>query len=334
MNNYVFVNYSQEDIKRLTDSIDCIVFDEKTTSMERAIEILRADDIVEETQPEDMQVVRAINPGIECSQRIGEYGEDYICDMINSINNKYETIKVSSTGHMADIHIHDHKHKISYITEVKLKKTIIKEDVDKFYKDVKLYKSKTTNGYKIIGLFLSIDSQNIPSIGDIYIDNQHVFLTQKYITPETLNMLFKYFVSFMKIKENKQYEEVKYTFSQSIINTIIDLRKEYEKCSKDETMLKSMISSTSVNLNSMRTLLDENNTRHRFLAIINELITSDITNTEDVDIEAIDNSEKELREYIRKNKSKIKKGVILEMFPQLQTQLGNMKLSDIVKKYS
>lgn len=267
------------------------------------------------------------------SKEKGVLGEEAVCSLIRKINPKLDVILVSSTGHLADIHVIDYKNNIKYIVEVKYKQIITRDDVVKFEKDVESMKKLDNN--KIVGLFLSINSDNIISIGNYYIDFDMIYLTSKFINEQTLSMIFDIIALENKLsntKQNNNENNIKYEIPPNVIHLIAQLRAEYVSINHEKETYLLMKNNMEKNLCFIQELLGKLILKEQFIKLINDefsnilpVITVDISQKE----------EDKLRNYISTtNKKKITKKSLLTMFPTLSTQLGSMKLQDIIAKYS
>ena len=267
------------------------------------------------------------------SKEKGVLGEEAVCSLIRKINPKLDVILVSSTGHLADIHVIDYKNNIKYIVEVKYKQIITRDDVVKFEKDVESMKKLDNN--KIVGLFLSINSDNIISIGNYYIDFDMIYLTSKFINERTLSMIFDIIALENKLsnaKQNNNENNIKYEIPPNVIHLIAQLRAEYVSINHEKETYLLMKNNMEKNLCFIQELLGKLILKEQFIKLINDefsnilpVITVDISQKE----------EDKLRNYISTtNKKKITKKSLLTMFPTLSTQLGSMKLQDIIAKYS
>ena len=266
------------------------------------------------------------------SKEKGVIGEEAVCSLIRKINPKLDVILVSSTGHLADIHVIDYKNNIKYIVEVKYKQIITRDDIVKFEKDVESMKKSDNN--KIVGLFLSINSDNIISIGRYHIDFDMIYLTSKFINEQTLSMIFdiislEYKLS--KVKQKHDETNIKYEIPPNVLHLIAQLQAEYTSINHEKETYLSMKHNTERNLCFIQELLGKLVLKEQFIKLINDEF-NDILPI--VSVSVSDNEENKLREYISTtNKKDIRKKNLLTMFPVLSTQLGSMKLQDIFTKY-
>ena len=272
----------------------------------------------------------------QTSYDIGAMGEQEVLEMIKTIRPKFETTLVSSTGHVADIHSIDHNHHIKYIFEIKHKQHITKDDVNKFKDDVRsMQQSETLN--TIIGVFISLNSDTIPLIGNILITKSTIYLTKKYFTVESLSILFKMIETYFacigtKNKTEQKRNKVTYVIPDNVLGLLVRLQTEYASLNKEKNILVAMKESTEQNANHIQNLLGNIVLKQEFISFINNEF-------KDILPHAVDNitmsEETRLREYLRKTaKSNVKKRDLLTMFPTMQTKLSAMHLPDILKEYT
>ena len=272
----------------------------------------------------------------QSSYDIGTIGEQEVLEMIKSIRPKFETTLVSSTGHVADIHSVDHNHHIKYIFEIKHKQHITKDDVNKFKDDVtSMQQSETVN--TIIGVFISLNSETIPLIGNISINKSTIYLTKKYFTVESLSILFKmietYFICIdTKNKTEQKYDKVTYKIPENVLVLLVRLQAEYASLNKEKNILVAMKENTEQNANYIQNLLGNILLKQEFISFINNEFKDILPDAAD----SITMSEEtRLRDYLRKTaKSNVKKRDLLNMFPTMKTKLSAMHLPDILKEYT
>ena len=141
------------------------------------------------------------------SYSLGRIGENDVWEIIERIRPEYETTIVSSTGHLADIHSIDYNNNIKYIIEIKLKQQITKEDVNKFDRDLENAKHSETS-LKIIGLFISLNSDKIPSIGSMKIFSDKIYLTRNYFSENSLHLIFRLIETYSLLIEGHEKTNV------------------------------------------------------------------------------------------------------------------------------
>ena len=210
----------------------------------------------EQPEPQIKPIITTPEPNAFISTHSGIYGEKEIIDLILRVKPKFEVIRVGSTGHMADIHVTDFENSIKYIVEVKNKKIITKEDVDKFDRDL-LSLSTTENN--IVGLFLCLEADNIPSIGNFQISKTKIYLTKNFINTESLELIFSY-VPLLNCIQTPKTDSVKYEIPQNVYNLLAQLqhlqqetKNEISTLQLSNTSLSSVISSNALIIASMIT---------------------------------------------------------------------------------
>ena len=327
INKTINSNEINNDINKIVDTKnnDNSVFNNKietinTSSKENQSNIL--------TAPRKMQN--------QSSYDIGATGEQEVLEMIKNIRPKFETTLVSATGHVADIHSIDHNHHIKYIFEIKHKQHITKDDVNKFKDDIAyMQQSETVN--TIIGVFISLDSDTIPLIGNISINKSTIYLTKKYFTAESLSILFKmietYFIHIdTKNKTEKTHDKVSYVIPENVLALLVRLQVEYTSLNNEKNILVAMKEHTEQNANHIQTLLGNILLKQEFISFINNEFKDILPEVED---SITITEETRLRDYLHKTtKSKVKKNTLLDMFPTLKTKLSSMKLPEILKEYT
>ena len=155
----------------------------------------------------------------------GAYGEDEVISLITKIRPKFEVIKVSSTGHVADIHAKDYSIEppITYVIEVKNKTKISYEDVLKYKRDVK----GMSDIENVVGIFISLETEGIPSIGEYLISPSSIYLSKNYVNEECLNIIFEYAVIYYSNRSTPMHTEtqsVRYEIPSNVYTMASNLR--------------------------------------------------------------------------------------------------------------
>ena len=327
-------NDTNVDINKIFNSNDTNVDINKTVDVQKTMIAFNPIHNKKENQSNVLPVQRKTQN--QSSYDIGTIGEQEVLAMIKSIRPKFETTLVSSTGHVADIHSIDHNHHIKYIFEIKHKQHITKDDVNKFKDDViSMQESETLN--TIIGVFISLNSDTIPLIGNISINKSTIYLTKKYFTVESLSILFKmietYFICIdTKNKTEQKYNKVTYVIPENVLVLLVRLQAEYTSLNKEKNILVAMKENTEQNANYIQNLLGNILLKQEFISFINNEFKDILPNAAD----SINMSEEtRLRDYLRKTaKSNVKKRDLLNMFPTMKTKLSAMHLPDILKEYT
>lgn len=264
------------------------------------------------------------------SYSLGRIGENDVLKIIERIRPEYETTIVSSTGHLADIHSIDYNNNIKYIIEIKLKQQITKEDVNKFDRDLENAKHSETS-LKIIGLFISLNSDKIPSIGSMKIFSDKIYLTRNYFSENSLNLIFRLIETYSLLIEGHEKTNVHYEISSNVLELVAKLRAEYVNLTKEMEMYLNMKNNTEQNLLYIQELIGRLVLKEQFIKFINTEF-SDILPTINDDL--ISKQENDMRVYIQStSKKSIKKKDLLNRFPALSTKIGSMKINDLINEY-
>lgn len=264
------------------------------------------------------------------SYSLGRIGENDVLKIIERIRPEYETTIVSSTGHLADIHSIDYNNNIKYIIEIKLKQQITKEDVNKFDRDLENAKHSETS-LKIIGLFISLNSDKIPSIGSMKIFSDKIYLTRNYFSENSLDLIFRLIETYSLLIEGHEKTNVHYEISSNVLELVAKLRAEYVNLTKEMEMYLNMKNNTEQNLLCIQELIGRLVLKEQFIKFINTEF-SDILPTINDDL--ISKQENDMRAYIQStSKKSIKKKDLLNRFPALSTKIGSMKINDLINEY-
>ena len=264
------------------------------------------------------------------SYSLGRIGENDVLKIIERIRPEYETTIVSSTGHLADIHSIDYNNNIKYIIEIKLKQQITKEDVNKFDRDLENAKHSETS-LKIIGLFISLNSDKIPSIGSMKIFSDKIYLTRNYFSENSLDLIFRLIETYSLLIEGHEKTNVHYEISSNVLELVAKLRAEYVNLTKEMEMYLNMKNNTEQNLLYIQELIGRLVLKEQFIKFINTEF-SDILPTINDDL--ISKQENDMRVYIQStSKKSIKKKDLLNRFPALSTKIGSMKINDLINEY-
>ena len=260
----------------------------------------------------------------------GEYGEDKVINMIQSIRNKFEISKVSFTGHVADIHATDFDSGIKYVIEVKNKKYITHDDLTKYDKDLNEMKDEE---YIIIGMFLSLESDYIPTIGEYKISYNSAYLTKKYINKECLNVIFDYMPMIQKCKTQKTSESAtKYIIPENVYHLAYILKTYSNRIYEQIEILQRMKENCLQNAKDVNTVIVNYEISNNLVNEIKSLLN--IPSSE-LQTSLEEKSRLELKKYLKgKDSQKIRKSELLAKYPILKTELAAMKKEDIIEKYS
>ena len=279
------------------------------------------------------------NTSTVSSYTLGKIGEHDVLRIINSVRPKFETSLVSSTGHLADIHSLDHKNHIKYIFEIKYKQYITREDVAKFEKDVESIQSAEHAPTRVIGIFISLNSDTIPVIGKLSISKSKIYLTKEYFSESTLEILFRLIETYYKLlsttNENSSTAQkptyVKYEIPPNVLELLIKLRAEYSSLTREMELYTSMKNNTEHNLTAIQELIGKLVLKEQFITFINNEFSDILPVLNDT---LIVSEEEKMSDYIKSHsKSTIKKKDLLTLFPTMKTKIGSMKLNDLIDEY-
>lgn len=271
------------------------------------------------------------SPLPQSSYQKGEIGEHYVYELLQRIKPSFETTMVSKTGHMCDIHSIDHANNITYIFEIKLKQTITMEDINKFTKDINTLKTSTTNS--IFGIFLSLNSERIVTVGKMGINDNLIYLSKDYITSNVLEIIFEMVPLYRNIIQSRPKIEPieEFTIPANIITIIVQLRAQYENVKREREIYDALKTNSEENLNYIQELINTIIVKEQFIKALNSSFAKYI---DGVSTNVTDQEEQNLIEYINNTpRNKIKKSDILNKFPLFKTKLGGMKLKDIIEMY-
>lgn len=278
-----------------------------------------------------------INKSIKASPTVSSYalgkiGEKEVIDMINKIRPEFETVQTGVTGHMADIHAIDHNNNIKYIFEIKLKQNLTQNDITKFNKDVDKA-IKDNPGFNIIGIFISLNSDKIITIGEFSIDKNKIYLSNKYFSEQILDLIFTMTNVYNNIDKNinQDNKKVDYVIPNSVYRLIANLRKEYNEIEQEREIYNKMKENNSENIKQIEILINKLFIKQQFIKFIDDEF-KDIHKS--INDNNKTNEEIAIVKYIQQTKQKnISKTYLLNNFPALKTELAAMSLSQIINKY-
>ena len=273
-------------------------------------------------------------PNQYSSYNLGKFGEQAVLSIIEKVRPAFDSNLVSATGHVADVHSIDYKNNIKYVFEIKYKLKITKEDVNKFVRDIENIQKSESLQYRVIGFFISLNSDVIPSIGNLSISRDKIYITRNYFSENMLNLIFQFVETYISIYNEipeSNTTHVKYELSSNVLELLVKLRSEYASLTKEMELYTQMKINTEQNLNSIYELMSKVTLKEQFIRFINNEF-SDVLPEIKEDISS--NEEYKLREYIQSHKKKsIKKRDLLKLFPTMMTKLSSMTLNDILAEY-
>lgn len=290
------------------------------------------DTIIDKSLP-DITLMPLMPPLTISSRDRGVVGEEMMRNMISEVRPDMEIIQTSSTGHLADFHGVDHKNNIKYVFEVKLKKSLTMNDVTKFKADLKNIRTGAVE--HVIGVFLSIDSNMIPSIGNFSFENDEIYLGSEYINKQILEIIF----SMYSLKFNIERESVnivntgpskEYTLSQELTTLLIQLRIECSNVVAERDVLMNMKTNAEGTISGIYEMLNKLVIREHLLGLINGVTGEVLPGT----VSVTETETNRLKEYIKSvgPKAVVKKD-LLTKFPLLKSQLGALTKPQIISSY-
>lgn len=330
--NETNINKDNEKEMKQNDNFAEEIEEEKQANI---INVERSVNIAEELKKESVVMIdnKEHNKGFS-SYALGKIGEDDIVKMIQTVRPGYETISVAKTGHLGDIHAIDYDRNIKYIIEIKLKQNITKTDIDKFEKDYNDTKETNTQYKHIIGVFISLNSDSIPSKGSLSITKDKIYLTQKYISLQVFDIVFKMIETYLNtietVAENKQ--NINYVIPPNVYSLIAALRSQYKDINKEYEMINNMRNHNEEDRKYIDNLLISLDTKKEFVKFLTNEFNDVLPSME------IDLSNKEEERLIKYMKShdmkKIQKKDLIKEFPTFATEIGSLGKVGFINKYS
>lgn len=264
------------------------------------------------------------------SYRLGQIGEKEVLRIIETIRPDYDTQLVSFTGHVADIHSTDYRHNIKYIFEIKHKQAITRDDVSKFEKDIE-HIQKSEMNLKVIGIFVSLKADRIPSIGKLSITQNKIYLSRPYFSENILDLIFKLIETYNEfLTKPKKADVVKYEITPNVLNLLVKLRAEYASLSYEKDLFMKMKGNAEQILNTTQELFGKLILKEQFIKFINSEF-SDVLPECAHDL--ISNDEEEMRKYIQTHRANVRKKDLLSLFPTMSSKISSTKLEDLKKEY-
>lgn len=288
---------------------------------------------------------------IKSSYALGKIGEDELVELLTETRPDFIVTKVSGTGHVGDIHVDDEVNRIKYVVESKLKQKITAADITKFKADVDAITADCLNKY-VYGIFVSLNSQTISTIGTSKCDKKTIYLTQQLVNRDIFKIIFEMvplYVKSLLASPNSQpsqtggdqpAQRVEYTIPQSVREVIAQLQLINMDVKDEEAHLNEILQSASNITGQASQLQQKLLIRKNYLQDINFEMTAANISDKITAITSISNtdtsldSDREFLEYMRKTpKTAIKKKELISKFPQHVTELSSMTLDDIIKSY-
>lgn len=246
-----------------------------TTSIIEFINLIKsADDAdatiltsLEESAIKDKPTLSSIEKG-----NIGEYAT---IRLLEPIFPKCNIVNVGKVAHSCDIDITDETLKIKYAIEVKNKKVILMDDITKFESDIARLRDLYKDSYVVIGLFLSFNSDKIPTKGDICFDNWCLYLTQRTINLETIKCFVEVSKStrpcIVQTLKPMQSEIIK-CLSPDIIETLTKLKTDYLVLKSINDSLQIIVKNSNESYIQAMNVITNNNKLIASIEILSETI--------------------------------------------------------------
>lgn len=270
------------------------------------------------------------------SYELGRIGESDVLKIIEKIRPAFDTKLVSSTGHFADIHSIDLNNNIKYIFEIKHKISVTKDDVSKFEHDMENIQNLDHSPNKIFGIFISLNSNTIPSIGNMAISRNKIYLTRNYYSESILDLIFRLIETYFGVLNNindaeTKTKNIKYEISPNVLELLVKLRSEYATLTREMEIYTNMKNNTEQNLISIQELIGKLILKEQFIKFINNEFADILPELND---DLVSNEENKMKEYIQLHaKKSIKKKDLLSLFPTMRTKIASMKLEDLITEY-
>lgn len=256
------------------------------------------------------------------SYALGKMGECEIYEMFRRTFPKFETTLTNDVSHAGDIQVHDPISKITYLVEVKNKKTLTANDITKFEDDITRLKSTAT---KVVGIFLSLNSP-IPKYGEMAVDLGHVYLSQHYVTPECIELAIDMFSKIVGDRiEGGSGQAVQYEIPKNVYTLVGQLQLQYHSLQRDKEDCELQIDQNGKSTQRMIAMLARIQLKLEFISFLNKEF-KDVTGHQEVSM--IEIEETKLRNYLAMHSNPRKKDLI-EMFPMLATRLQALTLTNI-----
>ena len=154
---------------------------------------------------------------------LGNIGENYVKDLLNELEIKYEDH--SGVKYHSDIHIKDEVNHIIYILEVKNRSSIPRTEIEKFKRDIENITNLNPD-YTIVPLFISLNNSNINETkGKFNITDNVTYITLPYVTKETLQMFFELNRNVIQYLHSNEELNKSIKTNQNLINMFLSLTK-------------------------------------------------------------------------------------------------------------
>ena len=212
------------------------------------------------------------------SQYTGVIGEEYVLNLIrNHVRPENETNIISHQAHVADLESFDDVHHIRWVIEVKNKDNLTRNDVDKFKSDVlNITKQNTSRNVQVVGLFVSLRSNSIPRIGDLFISKNEIYLSKSFVSVDALKIVFSFVEQYSDLFNTNQStptasnQSIEYVLPERTIRLMSALNTDYQRTSKDIELYDEMKRNCKSNLANLEELTISAQLRKRLISLLDE----------------------------------------------------------------
>ncbi len=267
------------------------------------------------------------------STRKGEIGEQMIIEILKEFYSKAIITNTSKEVHCCDVLFKSDNPHIKCIIEVKKKQSIEPRDVTKFKNDVKIQQGNGIN----CALFISMDSNNIPTKGNFHLEFQnkipvlYVCLKNPYIVKISIELL-KFITC--KITSVSNEEIPAKEFHNSVSITVSDL---YYSISSSQNQIQKSIMSMRKQLYALEKTDKELGQNLKLLSKFSDIykqlnISLSTGEQSDEKLEYSESEIKKLREWVKKNNKVPKRDEIVEILELNTYQAKNRNVKDMQKK--
>lgn len=273
----------------------------------------------------------------DSSSERGRLGEDEVIDIIRQSRPDLHITKVSSTGHVGDIHIDDDMNDIKYVVECKLKQDITKSDLVKFTNDLNEIVNSYPNKY-VYGIFVSLNTDTITTIGSTKCDRTSIYLTKSLVTKDVFRIVFDMVPIYansrtMLVGNDTKKEVTEYVMSDNLKSLIARVHQMNSDFQEELSSLKKIddnVISISTEAAKLRTKLL---VKRNYITDLNIEFIKSGTPSEQLNVTTLESDEKFIN-YIRvAAKSKLTKKSLMNEFPQHKTELASINVKDLIAKY-
>ena len=262
------------------------------------------------------------------SPELGIQGETEMIKLLQELFPKNEILNATETNHSGDIIMVDNKTNIKYIFEIKNKQSITANDITKFVSDVKNMNDEI---YKTYGIFISLNTDNIPKKGSYSFEKENnlIYLGKKYVSKEVLSIIIKQLIP---IKENITKTSdtiIKHTYEidKEKLELILNIKKQ---SSEMKNIYETICKEIEINGESRKNLMNIKESVESYMIRLKDLSDTLTLNDAETDIQK-QNEIKQMKEYIRRNKRSFKKEDLKKEFPLCLSIIVEKKVDELRK---